>query len=55
MNRPRPCRHVCMRIPPLPEAGARRAYGLVTLVNTFGFGLIVTSMVLYFTRDAPEQ
>ena len=25
-------------------------YGLVTLVNTFGFGLIVTSMVLYFTR-----
>ncbi|MCW2892372.1 MAG: Major Facilitator Superfamily protein [Actinomycetia bacterium] len=50
MNRPRPCRHVCMRIPLLPEAGARRAYGLVTLVNTFGFGLIVTSMVLYFTR-----
>lgn len=39
-----------MRIPLLPERGPRRVYGLVTLVNTFGFGLIVTSMVLYFTR-----
>ncbi len=39
-----------MRIPLLPEPGARRVYGFVTLVNTVGFGLIVTSMVLYFTR-----
>jgi hypothetical protein len=29
-----------MRIPLLPEPGARRVYGFVTLVNTFGFGLI---------------
>jgi len=50
MKRARPGSHNCMRIPLLPEAGARRAYGFVTLVNTFGFGLIVTSMVLYFTR-----
>ena len=39
-----------MRIPLLPEPGARRVYGVTTLVNTLGFGLIVTSMVLYFTR-----
>jgi MFS family permease len=39
-----------MRIPLLPEPGARRVYAFVTLVNTFGFGLIITSMVLYFTR-----
>ena len=39
-----------MRISLLPQAGPRRLYGLVTLVNTFGFGLVVTSMVLYFTR-----
>jgi predicted MFS family arabinose efflux permease len=50
MNRERPGRHDCMRIPRLPQAGPRRVYGVVTLVNTFGFGLIVTSMVLYFTR-----
>jgi MFS family permease len=39
-----------VRIPLLPEPGARRVYGVTTLVNTLGFGLIVTSMVLYFTR-----
>ena len=39
-----------MNIPLLPEPGARRVYALVALVNTFGFGLIITSMVLYFTR-----
>ena len=39
-----------MRVPLLPEPGARRVYGVTTLVNTLGFGLIVTSMVLYFTR-----
>ena len=39
-----------MRIPLLPERGPRRVYGLVTLVNTVGFGLILTSLVLYFTR-----
>jgi hypothetical protein len=39
-----------VRVPLLPEPGARRVYGITTLVNTLGFGLIVTSMVLYFTR-----
>jgi hypothetical protein len=39
-----------VRIPLLPDPGARRVYGVATLVNTLGFGLIVTSMVLYFTR-----
>jgi len=39
-----------VRIPLLPEPGARRVYGVTTLVNTLGFGLIVTAMVLYFTR-----
>ena len=34
----------------VPEPGPRRVYGLTTLVNTFGFGLVVTSLVLYFTR-----
>src|SRR6202034_499064 len=34
----------------LPEPGPQRVYGLATLVNTFGFGLVVTSLVLYFTR-----
>lgn len=36
----------------IPEPGARRVYGLATLVNTFGFGLILTSLVLYFTQVA---
>jgi Na+/melibiose symporter-like transporter len=39
-----------MRFSLLPEPGPRRVYGLATLVNTFGFGLVVTSLVLYFTR-----
>jgi MFS family permease len=39
-----------MNIPLLPEPGARRVYAFAALVNSFGFGLIVTSMVLYFTR-----
>jgi hypothetical protein len=39
-----------MRTALLPEPGPRRVYGLATLVNTFGFGLVVTSLVLYFTR-----
>jgi hypothetical protein len=34
----------------VPDRGPRRVYGLVTLVNTIGFGLVVTSSVLYFTR-----
>jgi len=42
--------HRGMRIALLPERGPRRVYGLATLVNTFGFGLVVTSLVLYFTR-----
>jgi MFS family permease len=43
-------RHKGMRISLLPEPGAQRVYGLVTLVNTLGFGLVITSMALYFTR-----
>jgi len=39
-----------MRTELLPEPGPRRVYALTTLVNTFGFGLILTSLVLYFTR-----
>ena len=39
-----------MRIPLLPEPGARHVYAFVVLANTFGFGLVITSMVLYFTR-----
>jgi predicted MFS family arabinose efflux permease len=39
-------------IPLLPERGPGRVYGLATLVNTVGFGLILTSLVLYFTRVA---
>ena len=39
-----------MRFSLLPEPGPQRVYGLATLVNTFGFGLVVTSLVLYFTR-----
>jgi MFS family permease len=34
----------------VPDRGPRRVYGLVTLVNTVGFGLVMTSSVLYFTR-----
>ena len=34
----------------VPDRGPRRVYGLATLVNTVGFGLIMTSSVLYFTR-----
>lgn len=34
----------------VPEPGPQRVYGLAMLVNTFGFGLIVTAMTLYFTR-----
>lgn len=34
----------------VPPAGPERIYGLSMLVNTFGFGLVFTSMTLYFTR-----
>ena len=39
-----------MRTALVPEPGPQRVYALATLVNTFGFGLVVTSLVLYFTR-----
>ena len=39
-----------MRTTLLPEPGPRRVYAIATLVNTFGFGLVVTSLVLYLTR-----
>jgi hypothetical protein len=34
----------------LPERGHGRIYGLAQFINTFGFGLIMTAMTLYFTR-----
>lgn len=34
----------------IPEPGPRRFYALATLTNTFGFGLLLGSMPLYFTR-----
>src|SRR6202034_455457 len=34
----------------LPEPGPQRVYGLATLVNRVVFRLVVTSLVLYFTR-----
>ncbi len=41
---------IAVSIPLLPGQGPRRVYGLVVLVNTLGFGLVITSLVLYFTR-----
>src|SRR5436309_14953552 len=34
----------------VPEPGPRRVLAVGTLVNAFGFGLVFTSMTLYFTR-----
>ncbi|MFJ6195041.1 MFS transporter [Micromonospora sp. NPDC092111] len=34
----------------IPEAGPKRVYALATFINMFGFGLLVVSMSLYFTR-----
>ncbi|MGK5550583.1 MFS transporter [Actinomadura kijaniata] len=34
----------------VPEPGPKRAYALATFVNMFGFGLLIVSMGLYFTR-----
>jgi len=34
----------------VPEPGPRRVYALSTLINTFGTGLIILSMTLYFTK-----
>ena len=34
----------------MAESGPRRVYGLSVLVDNIGFGLVVTSMTLYFTR-----
>ncbi|MEV4118600.1 MFS transporter [Micromonospora sp. NPDC049645] len=34
----------------VPEAGPKRLYALATFINMFGFGLLVVSMSLYFTR-----
>ena len=36
-----------MRTALLPEPGPRRVYAIATLVNTFGFGLVVTSLPLW--------
>jgi MFS family permease len=34
----------------VPEPGPKRVYALATFINMFGFGLLVVSMSLYFTR-----
>ena len=34
----------------VPEDGPKRVYALGTFINMFGFGLLVVSMSLYFTR-----
>jgi len=39
-----------VRIPLLPERGPRRVYAVTVLVNTIGSGLVLTSLVLYFTQ-----
>jgi hypothetical protein len=36
----------------IPKAGPQRVFGLATLINTTGLGLVVTAMTLYFTRVA---
>jgi hypothetical protein len=34
----------------IPEPGLKRSYALATIINTFGSGLLLVSMPLYFTR-----
>jgi hypothetical protein len=34
----------------IPEPGPRRPYALATFINTWGFGLVIVAMPLYFTR-----
>jgi MFS family permease len=34
----------------IPNRGPQRIFGLATLINTFGLGLVITAMTLYFTR-----
>jgi len=34
----------------IPDRGPQRIFGLATLINTFGNGLVVTAMTIYFTR-----
>jgi MFS family permease len=34
----------------IPDRGPQRIFGLATLVNSFGMGLVMTVMTLYFTR-----
>lgn len=34
----------------VPEPGFKRSYALATIINTFGSGLLLVSMPLYFTR-----
>jgi MFS family permease len=36
----------------IPKPGPQRVFGLATLINTTGLGLVVTAMTLYFTRVA---
>ncbi len=41
-----------MREALIPKPGPQRVFGLATLINTTGLGLVVTAMTLYFTRVA---
>ena len=34
----------------IPKPGPQRIFGLATLINTFGLGLVITAMTLFFTR-----
>src|SRR5579859_5863353 len=34
----------------IPQPGPPRIFGLATLINTFGLGLVMTAMTLFFTR-----
>jgi len=39
-----------MREALIPNPGPQRIFGLATLINTFGLGLVITAMTLFFTR-----
>lgn len=39
-----------MREALIPSRGPQRIFGLATLINTFGLGLVITAMTLFYTR-----
>ena len=34
----------------IPDRGPKRIFGLAMLINTFGLGLVITAMTLFYTR-----